>query len=160
MADADRVTALILFTLGLAMLAGGWTMDRLEIRRIHPASIPGLVPMILGGCLALCAALLWRSASRAKASSESEPFLGGGSWSRLVTTAGICLVYALILVGWLPFFWATALFVTAFALIFSWPSEPDLRPRIRAALGAAGLGVAIAFGTSVLFQEMFLVRLP
>ncbi|CAN0603617.1 unnamed protein product, partial [Ectocarpus sp. 12 AP-2014] len=43
---ADRLTAVVLCLLGLAMTWGGFEMDRLEIRRIHPASIPGLVPMI------------------------------------------------------------------------------------------------------------------
>ena len=54
-ARADQVTALVFFVLGVAMAIGGYTMDRLEVRQIHPASIPGLVPMILGGLLALCA---------------------------------------------------------------------------------------------------------
>ena len=45
MAMADRLTAGLLFLLGLALLVGGYTMDRLEIRQIHPASIPGLVPI-------------------------------------------------------------------------------------------------------------------
>ena len=40
MAQADRIAAVVFLALGLAMLAGGWTMDRLEARRIHPASIP------------------------------------------------------------------------------------------------------------------------
>ena len=57
MAKADRVTAIVFLALGLAMLVGGWQMDRLEIRQIHPASIPGLLPMILGGLLALCRGL-------------------------------------------------------------------------------------------------------
>ena len=40
------------------MLAGGYAMDRLEFRQIHPASIPGLLPMILGAALMVCAVLL------------------------------------------------------------------------------------------------------
>ncbi|MBD3625750.1 MAG: hypothetical protein HUJ24_10345, partial [Rhodobacteraceae bacterium] len=39
---ADRVTAAVLFALGAGMSYGGYVMDRLEIRQIHPASIPGL----------------------------------------------------------------------------------------------------------------------
>ena len=55
---ADRITAATLFALGAAMTWGGFVMDRLEIRQIHPASIPGLVPMILGAAMMLCATLL------------------------------------------------------------------------------------------------------
>lgn len=150
MATADRVTALVLAGLGLAMLAGGWTMDRLEIRQIHPASIPGLVPMILGGLLTLCAALLWRSAEAGAA------FMADGSWRRLAITGGLTLAYALGLVGTLPFLWATFVFVAAFALVFSWAETTAPR----AIAFALGLGAVVAVGTSALFSEVFLVRLP
>ena len=159
MAQADRVAAVVFLALGLAMLAGGWTMDRLEARRIHPASIPGLVPMILGGLMALCAVLQWAAASK-EAARDAAPFLVDGSWSRLALTGGTCLAYALLLVGWLPFLWSTFVFVTVFALVFSWPEGPDLRARAKAVLSAVVLGMGIAFGTATLFAEVFLVRLP
>lgn len=161
MATADRVTAVVLFALGLAMTVGGWTMDRLEVRDIHPASIPGLVPMILGVLLALCALLLWRAASGdGDGESAERRFMAEGSWMRLALTGGTCVVYALVLVGWLPFFWATALFVTVFALIFGWSGADDRRKQALTAGSALVLGVGVAFGVSILFQEAFLVRLP
>ena len=52
-ARADLITAIVLLALGLAVFYFSWTMDRLEVRRISPATIPGLVPMILGAALAL-----------------------------------------------------------------------------------------------------------
>lgn len=159
MALADRVTAVALFALGVSMAVGGWTMDRLEIRQIHPASIPGLVPMILGVLMALCAVLLWRSA-RTDEERASEPFLAGGSWSRLGLTAALGVFYALVLVGTLPFFWATALFVSAFALVFSGPGTGGVRARAVRWGGAVALGLGVALATSVLFEQVFLVRLP
>src|SRR6056297_2853194 len=57
-ARADRITAFVFFVLGAAMTWGGYVMDRLEIRQIHPASIPGLVPMFLGVALMLCRSAL------------------------------------------------------------------------------------------------------
>lgn len=113
MSRADRITALILFVLGAAMLAGGYTMDRLEIRQIHPASIPGLVPMILGVLMMLCAGLLYRAA--AAGSGDDERVMAGGHPGRLAATGGLCLVYAVVLVGWLPYWLATGLFVAASA---------------------------------------------
>ncbi|SER86189.1 Tripartite tricarboxylate transporter TctB family protein [Tranquillimonas rosea] len=160
MAKADRVTAVVLFGLGLSMSVGGWTMDRLEVRNIHPASIPGLVPIFLGALLAICAVLLWFTASRQSAEGEDSPFMADGSWTRLALTAATCLVYALLLVGWLPFFWATAIFVATFSLIFSWPETPDTRARAMAAAGSVVLGIGVAYGTAVLFEQAFLVRLP
>lgn len=159
MAQADRLTAIALLMLGLAMLAGGWGMDRLEVRRIHPASIPGLVPMILGLLLAVCAGLLWRAAGSGDARGDA-PVLTGGSWSRLGLTALTCVIYALGLVGWLSYFWATAIFTTAFALIFSYPVNGTPRARTVAVGGAMALGLGVAFGSALLFEKLFLVRLP
>jgi putative tricarboxylic transport membrane protein len=93
-------------------------MDRLEIRQIHPASIPGLVPMMLA--------------------------------------AALCCAYALVLVGRLPFFIATALFVAAFVAAF----RPSGRPWLRHGVMAAGFGIATAVTVSALFRYGFLVRLP
>lgn len=159
MAQADRVCAVVLASLGLGMLAGGWTMDRLEIRNIHPASIPGLVPIILGALMTLCAVLLFRSAGREGRHGE-EPFLTGGSWPRLLATAAICTIYALVLVGWLPFFWSTAIFVTAFGALFSWPSDADGRAAAITIVRSAVFGILVAFCTALLFERVFLVRLP
>ncbi|MGS4945837.1 tripartite tricarboxylate transporter TctB family protein [Meridianimarinicoccus sp. RP-17] len=159
MALADRVTAGLLFVLGVALLVGGYTMDRLEIRQIHPASIPGLLPMILGILLALCAGLLFRSSFRLDAH-NGAPVLSDGSWLRLGITGAVCTIYALGLVGWLSYFWATAIFASAFALIFSFPVNGDRRAQAGSVLAALLLGATVAFGSSLLFRELFLVRLP
>lgn len=158
-AMADRLTAIVLFALGLALLVGGWTMDRLEIRQIHPASIPGLVPMILGVLLAICSVLLFRS-SFAEGDTDAPAVMPTGSFTRLGLTALICTGYALGLVGWLSYFWATAIFTTGFALIFSFPVTGTPRARWVSVAGALALGIGIALGSSILFRELFLVRLP
>ncbi len=158
MAMADRVTAVLLLVLGMALLAGGWTMDRLEIRQIHPASIPGLVPMILGALLALCALLLLRSSFADDP--DAPPIFTGGSWTRLGLTAAISVLYALGLVGWLPYVWATFLYTAAFTLLFSFPVHGDGRARAISVAGALVLGICVAFGSALLFEELFLVRLP
>ncbi|MEO0452352.1 MAG: tripartite tricarboxylate transporter TctB family protein [Pseudomonadota bacterium] len=159
MASADRLSAIVFFSLGLALLVGGWTMDRLEIRQIHPASIPGLVPIILGILLALCAVLLFR-ASYANANEDEPEFIHFGSWTRLALTGALCTGYAIGLVGWLSYFWATAIFTFAFSLVFSYPVNGDQRSKLVAAAGALVLGLAVSFGSSILFRELFLVRLP
>lgn len=143
------------------MLVGGYTMDRLEIRQIHPLSIPGLVPMILGALLAICSILLWHSAREKSADVEAdEGVMSGGSWVRLGMTAGLTVFYAVVLVGNLPFFWATAIFITAFNGIFSWPVDGDRRARVRTAVVAIGFGLAVSLAVGLLFEKVFLVRLP
>ena len=148
--NADRITAVILFLVGAAMLYGGFTMDRLEVRQIHPASIPGLVPMILGAALMLCAGLLFR------ASRPAQPGTGeSGSTGNLLIAAALSVFYAVVLVGRVPFVVATAAYITAFILIFT--AGPT---RWRRVLFAAAFAGIFAAAIAALFRFGFLVRLP
>ncbi|WBU51866.1 tripartite tricarboxylate transporter TctB family protein [Paracoccus sp. SCSIO 75233] len=159
MAVADRITACVFFALGIAMLVGGFTMDRLEIRQIHPLSIPGLMPMLLGAALAVCAVLLWLQADLQ--SEEGAVLLGrDGSAKRLGLTVALTCFYALVLVGWLPFYWATAVFIAAFTTIFSWDQHTAGSARARVMAQAAVFGLIAAFAVVMLFEKAFLVRLP
>ncbi len=159
---ADLYTAPILFVLGAAATLGGYTMDRLEVRQIHPASIPGLVPMILGACLMIASVVLFVQARRSLATGRGRETRGGaaGSTRDLVVTALTGVVYALVLVGNLPFSLATALFVTSFVLIFEADLSRGRAHLVRVAGVAAGIGVAVAAAVSLLFRYAFLVRLP
>ncbi|MEM1287396.1 MAG: tripartite tricarboxylate transporter TctB family protein [Pseudomonadota bacterium] len=167
-AKADQWTALVLFALGLAMLVGGYTMDRLEIRQIHPASIPGLVPMILGGAMMLCSSLLYFSARAKNAAAAGSADQQGssssgtaeGSLKNLGFAAFYSVAYALLLVGTLPFWLATAIFIAVFYFHFSWRSDANTRAKSISAALAISFGLVGAFAIATLFQEGFLVRLP
>lgn len=158
---ADRVTALVLFCLGIAMTYGGFVMDRLEIRQIHPASIPGLVPIVLGLALAFCAMLLWIGADKSSDRSSQSMEV---SWPDVFVALTLCAIYALGLVGNIHFGIATAIFVTVFSGWFLWPSAIDATTaraaKLRTAIGVTSFGVAAAILVSVLFRYAFLVRLP
>ena len=174
---ADRVTGGILFVLGISMLVGGYTMDRLEIRQIHPASIPGLVPMILGIAMVICALLLILSTRRqhpekGNTSNDNDGAEDGtngdvkadvtGSYKNLCVTALFSVIYAAGLVGRIPFMAATALFIFFFAVYFLWPSA-DSENKIaksRLILLCAVYAGIFSIGISVLFRYGFLVRLP
>lgn len=154
---ADLWLAPALFALGAASLYGGWTMDRLEIRQIHPASIPGLVPCILGVALMLCAGLLFAQSWAARSASGSET---ARSWRRCAAAAALCVVYALGLVGAVPFPLATGLFIFAFIAAFGIDRTAPRAVLIRRAVPAAIVAAAVAVGISALFRYGFLVRLP
>ncbi len=156
-ATADRISAVVFFALGAAMLVGGYTMDRLEIRQIHPASIPGLVPMILGAALMICAVLLFLGARRSPG--EVAP-AATGSIRAMATAALLSVLYAVGLVGRVPFEVATALYVTVFMAVFSWPAGTGVMGKAKAVAIAAGFGVVVSFAVSTLFRVGFLVRLP
>ena len=158
MARADLWTGVVLLALALATVAGAWEMDRLEIRRIHPLSAPGLVPGMLGLALAICALVLIAGAGRR---GLANPFAGAerGPMLRLAACLALTLAYPLLTIGSLPFWLATTLFVSTFVAAFEWEPRP-------ASGHARALGVAALMGliagplTAYVFQELFLVRLP
>lgn len=153
-ARADRVTAVVFFALGAAMSVGGYTMDRLEVRNIHPASIPGLVPMILGGVLMVCAVLLYLGARDPEDGPSAE-----GSWLDFLVAAGWSVVFALGMVGRMPFALAAGIYLLGFTGWFLWrETPPERRPRML--MMAAVFAVVAAVAISALFRYGFLVRLP
>jgi len=183
----DRITAVVLFALGLAMLAGGVFMDRLEVRRIHPASIPGLVPMLLGVTLALCAVILYRGAGAvaprdgpsddaslsadapsgsvppANPASGAPPVHAGreaDSWGRLIGAGLWSVVYALLLVGTFPFAVATAIYLFGFVAGFGWRAAGEGGSRAALLVKAGVLAIVASAAIATLFSEGFLVRLP
>lgn len=160
---ADLIAALVFIALGLVVTYFSWTMDRLEVRRIHPSTIPGLVPLILGIALTLCGSLLAIRSARLD-------IRGGGaalvralvSWQavRVFGVLGLALAYTLVLVGRMPFWLASSLFVFSFIILFETvladhPGSP-VRTLIWAVLVALGAGLGVQY----VFGEIFLVRLP
>jgi MFS family permease len=165
-AKVDLLTALVLLVLGIGFVVAGLTMDRLEVRRIHPLSAPGLVPGLLGLALVVCSALLALQAIRGGALAgrrgtalfgrDAEP----GARLRLALVLLLCLAYALLLIGRLPYWLATWLFVSTFTILFEWRSPDLAAPLWRTVLVGLVLGGAVALAVSFVFQQLFLVRLP
>jgi len=155
-ARADRMTAFVFFALGAAMTWGGYVMDRLEFRQIHPASIPGLVPMFLGVALMLCAALLYLGA---RTDHAEEASVSEGSWSDFAIAGGWSVFYALVLVGNMPFAVATGIYLVVFTGWFLWHEQHPAK-KWKFALVVAVFSVTTAVAISSLFRYGFLVRLP
>lgn len=163
MIRADLLTAIFFIVLAAATLQGSWTMDRLEVRRIHPLTAPGLVPGMLSAALLLCGVVLAIRSLRLPAP---------GGWTDLgaAITAGpsrragmvllLCLIYTLGLVGLVPFWLATGLFIFAFVMVFeTWLAAP--RRTVRQSLPwAFGLAVTASAIVTIVFERVFLVRLP
>jgi hypothetical protein len=163
MIKADLLASLFFIVLAATTLYGSWTMDRLVNRRINPMTAPGLVPGLLSAALLVCGIILAVRSLRLPAA---------GGWSALGTNvtssaaqrAGmvlvLTLVYALGLIGLLPFWLATGLFVFAFILVFeAWLAAPR-RSLLQTLPWAFGLAVATAGIVTLVFERAFLVRLP
>ena len=156
---ADLVWSLVWIAGGAALFAGGYGMDRLEAQHINPYTAPGLVPAALGaGIFVLGAVLLARSVrDRAGAASAG----GGASVRRFLLAAALCVAYAAGLVGRGPPFWlATALFVFVAIMAFRWPELKAEGGLAKGAAVAAACAIGTAAGVTLVFQELFLVRLP
>lgn len=163
MVRADFVAAVFFVLLGALILYGSWTMPRLEVRRIHPLTIPGLVPGMLSAALIVCGLILGIRSLRTRAEggwqSLRAALVSEGARRTLVAIA-LILVYTLGLVGWLPFPVATAIFVFAFVLVFEVWVAPKPRPLVHSLLWGGGLAIVTAIAVTWAFERLFLVRLP
>lgn len=157
----DLWFSLVLTALALAVLVESWRMPRLEDLGVHPMSAPGLTPGLIGlvllvlGLLLLLRSLRERRAAAARGEAGPAPAVRGEG-ARALLAVLLCLVYALGLLGRLPFAWATGLFVFAFVAAFGFERA---RPW-RTLGGAAAMAVFTAVAVSLLFEQLFLVRLP
>jgi putative tricarboxylic transport membrane protein len=161
---ADLVSGLVFAALGLAVLVGSWTMPRLEERGVHPLTVPGLVPGLLGLALLLCGGLLaagaWRAGAVGPGLASLLALARGPAAGRVATALVLVLVYTLVLVGRLPFWLATALFVFAFIAVFELLLDPAPPRPARALAWAAGVAIVAGVAVVLVFERGFLVRLP
>jgi putative tricarboxylic transport membrane protein len=161
---ADLLAGLFFVALGLAVLYGSWTMPRLEERGVHPLTVPGLVPGLLALALLLCGGLLaagaWRAGNLGAGLAALLALAGGPAARRVAAALGLVLVYTLGLVGWLPFWLATALFVFAFIVCFEVWLAPATPPLGRTLAWAAGVALVTGVTVVLVFERGFLVRLP
>lgn len=149
---ADRIGGAAWIAFGLAIFAGAWQMDRYESMGGTLYTAPGLVPGIYGLMMMAMGALI--ALRRPRGAGDDDD--GGALINRRVGLALVLmLAYAIGLVGRVPFGVATAIFVAAFCALF----DSDAPPRRRATTAiAAGIGTAVV--VVLVFERVFLVRLP
>jgi hypothetical protein len=161
---SDFLSGLGWMALGIAILIGSVMMDRLEKQDINPYTIPGLLPGLLGIAMTNLGVLLavrsWRPHLLASAGKVG---VNRAEQMRILLVLGLCLTFGVVLVGHgLPFWLAAAIFVTTAILFLQHQQRKStgqrLTPRQFASTAAIGLGAGIAI--TIVFQEIFLVRLP
>ncbi|WP_382157016.1 tripartite tricarboxylate transporter TctB family protein [Hydrogenophaga sp. ANAO-22] len=143
---------------GLVIVIGSIRMERFESMGAQLYTMPGFVPGMIGGVVVLLGLVLmlrgWaRRAQEVRADVEpAEPLLN----RRIGITMAFTLVYAGLLIGRAPFWLVTALFVAAFVAVFA----PTDTPPARRAIVALLAGVLTSAVITLVFQNIFLVRLP
>ena len=141
---SDRLQGLFWIALGGAIFYASWTMDRLASVGVQPFSAPGLLPGILGIFIfILGTAMLLRG--------RDQPAHAPLEWRRVGLPLALCLGFAAGLVGrGVPFWLAAWMFVSA--AIFALQRGSVLK--------AILIGAVASLAISLVFQELFLIRLP
>lgn len=143
---------------GLLIVAESLRMDRFTAMGAELYAMPGFVPGMIGCVIVLLGASLMLRGWRRRNTVAEAP---NGSASpvlnrRVLITLALSLVYAAGLIGRAPFWLATALFVAAFV----WSFAPPERARSRRLLAAVAAGLLTSLVVTLVFQYVFLVRLP
>jgi hypothetical protein len=161
----DFLSGLAWMGLGIAILVGSVMMDRLEKQDINPYTIPGLLPGLLGIAMTILGALLaarsWRPHLLAATANNAAD--NRAERARIVLVLGLCLAFGVGLVGHgLPFWLAAAIFVTIAILSLQYQQRKSAGAKLspRMVVTAAAIGLGAGFAITLVFQEIFLVRLP
>jgi putative tricarboxylic transport membrane protein len=156
----DLYTAAVLFCFGLGVVALALRMPSFIEQSHTGLTAPGIVPGFHGTVIAVLALLLGARALRrgALGQASSGRALAPGDAPRLAIAALLGTLYAGFLVGRLPFWAASAVFVFCFTAAFEWGDAR--RPAWRRLLEAAALGLGTGLAVSLVFERIFLVRLP
>ena len=165
-ARAELRQALGWAALGLAILVATIRMDRLESQHINPYTVPGLLPGLLGIAMLFLAALLgWRAigaGALSPAAAAHRP-VDRNAAKRIALVIGLCVAFGVGLVGHgLPFWAAATTFVTVAILAFEQPrrAQGGRAIAVRDVVFALAVGLGAGGVITLVFQVLFLVRLP
>jgi hypothetical protein len=158
----DVVGGLLWMLLGMVILVASWRMDRLEAQDINPYTIPGLVPGLLGLGMMFFAALMfgrgWRNGGlHAVSLSGSE---SKAAYGRLALALALCVGYAVVLLGRVPFWLAASLFVSTSIFVLRFAELRAKARLLRGAMTAIVIGIGSGVLVTIVFEKLFLVRLP
>jgi hypothetical protein len=163
---SDLADAIGWIALGAAVLVGSILMDRLEAQHINPYTVPGLLPGLLGiAMIILGLVLAERSRERGAFRLPNSPATQDqrDERRRVWVVVALCVGYGVVLIGHgIPFWVASSIYVTASILILQRMSRDPLERQVtaRSVVKAVVIGVASSVITQLVFQEVFLVRMP
>ena len=161
----DLVGGLLWTALGCVISVLSWQMDRMTQQGATLHTAPGLWPGIVGVLLAALGGVLmlrsWHRARRVGWDLAETDDTDYASLSSFALAAGMFFVYALLLVGrGLPFWLGTALFVTTFVFLFHYAMRKTAGKVARGFAVALACGGLTALIVTLLFEQLFYVRLP
>jgi putative tricarboxylic transport membrane protein len=161
----DLIGGLVWTAFGCLIAVLSWQMDRMTQQGATLHTAPGLWPGIVGALLALLGGALvlrsWQRAQRIGWDAASPDDMNYAPLQSFILAAAMFFVYALLLVGrGLPFWLGTALFVTAFVFLFQYAERKARGQATRGIVVAVACGVITAAAVTLVFEDLFYVRLP
>jgi hypothetical protein len=166
MIKGDFLTGLFLVLMNAAILVESWRMPRLEHLKVHPLSVPGIVPGFLALVLIVFGLVLVarsvRGGGHRLGLSRKEvrrAFAEPGN-QRLLLTAVLTIIYSGVLIGRTPYWLATGVFIFLFVLAFEWRRGMSVRELGRVGLVGGVLAITVTAAVSWVFERLFLVTLP
>jgi hypothetical protein len=166
MPRADFLTGIVLICLSLYVIIESWRMPRLEHLKIHPLSVPGIVPAFIGMVLLLFGTILVirsirRGGHRLGVSYEGfRRLLSKPGNQYLLLTAILTIGYAGFLIGFLPYWLATGLFIFVFVVLFEWERGMTVAQWRRRLISAGIIAAVSSAAVTWVFERLFLVTLP
>lgn len=171
---ADRAGGFVWILFGALVFYGSWTMDRLESQGVEPITAPGLLPGLLGlGMIGFGLVLVLRRGTRLQSNFQPAGHLGIAAesdpgaaetridWRRLGLSWLLSIAFAGVLLGRGLHFWLLA---AAFIFLHLMFLEDDdriaARPLGRRLILAAVIAGGVATAVTLVFQDLFLIRLP
>lgn len=154
----DRIAGAGWIVFGALLLAESLRMERFASQGAALYTLPGFMPGLIGTVLMLLGLLHVLRGLRRGHATDGAPAATPQRLlnSRALITLLLSVGYAAALVGHVPYAVGTALYVAAFVTVFA-PAE---RPLPRRLLAGAAAGIATAAGVTLVFEHLFLVRLP
>ena len=161
----DLWIAAVFFVFGATVAWLAFLMPRYADQKGEIYTAPGLVPGFYGVVIFLLSIWLAVRAVR-QGALQAHGKEGGGSTPkgtsdlRLAGAAALGLVFVVGLIGRVPFWLASAIFVAMFTILFEWQSGQPWPVRVRRIGEAVLLGLATGVAVSLVFEKVFYVRLP
>lgn len=166
MVKADFVTGIAIMFLSLYVIIESWRMPRFEHLKVHPLSVPGIVPAFIALVLFIFGAILFirsirNGGLRIRITSESlrRMYAQPGN-QRLIQTAILTIGYAGFLVGKIPYGLATGLFIFAFIILFEGKRDMNFAQWRKCIISAVLIAAISSITITLIFERLFLVTLP
>jgi hypothetical protein len=163
---ADFITSFILIAFGSSVLITSLRMPRLQEQQVNPFSVPGLVPGLLGAIIGFLGLVLLLRSVRRKGyllgvtSQTTRGFFSAETTRRFSLTILISVIYALGMLGRMPYPLATALYIFVFIVIFEYRRDQRFTAQWKRVAWAAFIAVVASAAVTGVFRYAFYVTLP